>query len=575
MTTPGIDLFAMSDPLLSSNHHLQMSSAGFDFAMLGSRGPPSPPWDDDEDVLMDFKLEEVSQPLSASDVDEFLSYSPTSLRLDSDTDDAISSFLKSSAQEKEETVARCAALCYLEEDLKKSSSVMLWKDFCEPTNDDLVSNGILCTTCNVTFASMEAVSRHSCDVSDALLSEEEGSSLGSFSSSSSVDGNKSKLDDAVWKDFGVSFTSNEKTLNSDELCVKVEDVESLECVSCEAVFNSLSKLDSHICVDSRTSSMLDEDGSSLASFSSTDDDSSRPLWKDVCLTVVDKDNNVVVVDKLKTTSEVGHCSVCKLVFSSPQKLETHKKNFAAKVACCHCSKRFANVSKLRIHHRKHSKEKPFQCHCCGKYYTHRNTLVRHQQLYCLPLREKVDDENIAETDLNKEEDNMAKMIIDAIGKSGVETTTAKTKTKVPKEVKTKSEKGSTSCQICDNEFFDSQSLDNHREYHLKQRTCCHCHKVMGNKSKLLIHHRSHTKELPYACTVCERSFAEKSTLTKHAATHGERNFRCDLCDKAFVRKDYLAKHLLTHRQTYKCSQCSFVCYNRLDIEQHVAVHPTV
>ena len=127
----------------------------------------------------------------------------------------------------------------------------------------------------------------------------------------------------------------------------------------------------------------------------------------------------------------------------------------------------------------------------------------------------------------------------------------------------------TQCRVCDKEFYDVDSLANHRDYHLSHRTCCLCQKVMGNKSKLLTHHRSHTKELPYSCQVCEKRFAENSTLRKHAATHGERNFRCNVCSKAFVRKDYLAKHLLTHQQTYKCSQCGFVCHSRPDIELHI------
>ena len=122
------------------------------------------------------------------------------------------------------------------------------------------------------------------------------------------------------------------------------------------------------------------------------------------------------------------------------------------------------------------------------------------------------------------------------------------------------------------EFFDSSSLENHRDYHLRNRECCRCHKVLGNKSKLLTHHRSHTKELPYNCSLCSKSFAELSTLRKHEATHGERNFRCDICSKAFVRKDYLSKHSLTHRQTFKCSQCSFVCHNRTDIQRHLSQH---
>ena len=51
---------------------------------------------------------------------------------------------------------------------------------------------------------------------------------------------------------------------------------------------------------------------------------------------------------------------------------------------------------------------------------HRNTLVRHQQLHCVPLRGKLDakvDEVIVEIDLMKDSDQMAKMILDAIGSS--------------------------------------------------------------------------------------------------------------------------------------------------------------
>ena len=528
----------MSDPLLSSNDPLAassslMTSSGFGLAMIGSseRGPPSPPWDDDDDVLLDFDVEK-----SAASVDDFLSYSPSSLRLDSDTDDAITSFLKSTSEEKD--VATLDGYMDVDVTLKKATNVMLWKDFCETTaaSDDFVGDGVLCTTCNVTFASMDSVSHHVCDASD------EGTSLSSTSS----------FDDH-WNDFDVTTFSTSKTTQNDAI-----------------VF------DEHFSVDSGVS-LNDEDGSSLASFASSDDDidSNAKLLCDVTMTPTTQ----IECDVSNPKELVSHCSVCKLVFSNSQKLEAHKKAFTSKVACCHCSKTFATVSKLRIHHRKHSKEKPFQCQCCQKYFMHRNTLVRHQQFHCIPLRGKLDDkveEVIAEIELSKDGDQMAKMILEVIqnaspaiaeGKRKGEAEGAKTKAKIGSEAST------TSCGICDSQFFDVQSLENHREYHLKQRSCCECHKVMVSKSKLLIHHRTHTKELPYACPVCDKSFAEKSTLTKHSATHGERNFRCDVCDKAFVRKDYLVKHSLTHRQTYKCSQCSFVCYNRLDIERHVTLHP--
>ena len=56
----------------------------------------------------------------------------------------------------------------------------------------------------------------------------------------------------------------------------------------------------------------------------------------------------------------SHCSVCKLVFTSETQLAEHRLAYAQRIACCHCCKTFATMSKLRIHHRRHSKEKPFQ-----------------------------------------------------------------------------------------------------------------------------------------------------------------------------------------------------------------------
>jgi len=177
----------------------------------------------------------------------------------------------------------------------KKSSVMLWKDFCETTaGDDFVGDGVLCTSCNVTFASMASVSRHICDASN------EGSSL---SSTSSFDGH--------WKDFDVAFTST-KTTQEEELC--------------KAVLSSVDNFN----VDCGVS-IKDEDGSSLASFTSSDDDvdSSKSVFDDVALAFVDADKNDV--DASEKASSVSHCSVCKLVFSSSQKLENHTRAFTAKV----------------------------------------------------------------------------------------------------------------------------------------------------------------------------------------------------------------------------------------------------
>ena len=68
--------------------------------------------------------------------------------------------------------------------------------------------------------------------------------------------------------------------------------------------------------------------------------------------------------KLPTQEAYSHCSVCKLVFTSETQLAEHRLAYADRIACCHCCKTFATMSKLRVHHRKHSKEKPFQVNIC-------------------------------------------------------------------------------------------------------------------------------------------------------------------------------------------------------------------
>lgn len=315
----------------------------------------------------------------------------------------------------------------------------------------------------------------------------------------------------------------------------------------------------------------------LASASNEDfDELSRSSCSDINLSELFQDENEeelnnncsIAVPSCNKKTSVGHCSVCALVFTSSSLLDQHRFDFEDQMTCCQCKKSFSTLSKLRTHHRKHSKEKPFQCTICGKYYTHRNTLSRHQLLYCRPLKIKTESEA----------SNLTEMILKAqvvledekiLKKRQLEDTKASS-VEQPESSNKKVKLSKTKCLVCDSEFFDESSLENHREYHLSHRTCCQCHKVLGNKSKLLTHHRSHTKELPYNCGLCSKRFAELSTLRKHEATHGERNFRCDICSKAFVRKDYLSKHSLTHRQTFKCSQCAFVCHNKLDIERHLS-----
>ena len=60
-------------------------------------------------------------------------------------------------------------------------------------------------------------------------------------------------------------------------------------------------------------------------------------------------------------------------------------------------------------------------------------------------------------------------------------------------------------------------------------TCNVCYKTFACKSALDIHYRSHTKERPYQCEVCDRSFTTRGNMKQHMLTHKIR----DLPSQAF------------------------------------------
>ncbi|XP_046961182.1 homeotic protein spalt-major-like isoform X2 [Vanessa cardui] len=50
-------------------------------------------------------------------------------------------------------------------------------------------------------------------------------------------------------------------------------------------------------------------------------------------------------------------------------------------------------------------------------------------------------------------------------------------------------------------------------------TCTICYKTFACNSALEIHYRSHTKERPFKCTVCDRGFSTKGNMKQHMLTH--------------------------------------------------------
>ncbi|XP_067296181.1 sal-like protein 1a isoform X1 [Pseudorasbora parva] len=63
---------------------------------------------------------------------------------------------------------------------------------------------------------------------------------------------------------------------------------------------------------------------------------------------------------------------------------------------------------------------------------------------------------------------------------------------------------------------------------MKNTACDICGKTFACQSALDIHYRSHTKERPFICTVCNRGFSTKGNLKQHMLTHQMRDLPSQL-----------------------------------------------
>ncbi|KAK7486462.1 hypothetical protein BaRGS_00022263 [Batillaria attramentaria] len=288
------------------------------------------------------------------------------------------------------------------------------------------------------------------------------------------------------------------------------------------------------------------------------------------------------------------------------------------LTCRECSKRFANIYRLRRHEGSHREDRPFLCDICHKGFKqsgHRNEhrlthdTKRRRSFLCnhcgvvIGSRSSfryhlISHQHLLDSILAGEEDMLPGGVV-CVGDVSELKKGSNLKREATDTLTSATAYTAYDCPHCDDRFATAQSLNSHLESHEEVQLRCHvqpftcdrCGRCFTYRHNLEKHRALHVKpekfhdmyrrkveehiasgKPHFKCEQCGKIYLRKETLRKHEKVHsGVKPFRCDHCYKCFTQKIHLTVHLRLHTgaRPFQCRSCHRCFMDSTALARHV------
>lgn len=220
-----------------------------------------------------------------------------------------------------------------------------------------------------------------------------------------------------------------------------------------------------------------------------------------------------------------------------------------------CDKSYKRPYDLKVHKRTHTGEKPYKCEWdgCNMAFIDRGSLTKHKRIHSneFPyMCDECDYRSNVLADLKRHKYIHKDKIILCTYEGCKYRTTTTHALKVHNRIHT-GEK-SYSCDYSD------------------------CNYVCSSASMLKSHKHTHSEDRPYKCTECKMSFKSLGNLKKHIKTHEEKTLKCNElgCNFTCHRTDSLKMHLIVHtkEKPFECKYCGKTFPRADAFKNHSRIH---